>query len=121
MHTFLDSILTKISIPRKKVTTSSSLCDLTLIGCELKNLTHVNYIFKKNYEMKKLRNLHYLMAFKTCNPKKEFPFPSLCMLATFFTTFTWKIGNLFDLPFSLESNLLRPIPHLNYILFCILS
>jgi hypothetical protein len=43
-------------------------------------------------------------VFKSCNPRRVFPFPSPSMIVIFFVIFTWKTVSQPLLPFSLESN-----------------
>jgi hypothetical protein len=81
--------------------------DLIPTGSDPKILNHVKSILKKKFEITDLGFLHYL-ASKFCKPRKEFFFPNISMLVTFFVSFTWNIQNQRLLPSSLESNLL---PH----------
>ena len=67
--------------------------ELILIGSDPKLLTHVKSIRRNKFEMANLGHLHYFLSLQVFNLKKEFPFPSLNMDITFFTTFKWNIVN----------------------------
>jgi hypothetical protein len=73
--------------------------DLILTSSDPKILTHVNSNLKKKFEMTNLGYLHYSLASKYCKPRKEFFFPSLSILVTFFLAFTWMISKPVPSPF----------------------
>jgi hypothetical protein len=79
--------------------------DLILINSDPKILTHVKSSLTKKFEMTDLGYLHYFFDLQILQTK-EFFFPNLILLVTFFVAFTWTILNQALLPFSLESNLL---------------
>jgi hypothetical protein len=83
--------------------------DLILTGSDSKLLNHVKTSLKKKFEMTDLDFCTISLASKFCKPMKEFFFPSLSMLVTFFVAFTWMIVNQPLLPSSLESSLLPPV------------
>jgi hypothetical protein len=96
--------------------------DLILTGSDPKLLTHVKSNLKKKFEMTDLGYLHYFLGLQVLQTKEGiFPFPSLSMHVTFFTTFTWKILNQPLLPSSLESNLLPPVLLLKLMPLCTIS
>ena len=64
--------------------------DLILTGSDPKLITHVKSNLKQNFEM--YICIIFLVS-KSCKPKKEYFFPILSMLVTFFVTSTWKIVN----------------------------
>jgi hypothetical protein len=69
------------------------LYDLILSGNDSKILNHVKTILKKKFEMTDLVFLHYFLglASKFYKPMKEFFFPIISMLVSFFVSLTWKI------------------------------
>jgi hypothetical protein len=83
--------------------------DLILTGSDSKLLNHVKTNLKKKFEMTNLGFCTISLASKFCKPMKEFFFPSLSALVTFFVAFTWMIVNHPLLPSSLESSLLPPV------------
>jgi hypothetical protein len=95
--------------------------DLILTGSDSKLLNHVKTSLKKKFEMIDLDFLHYFLGLKFCKLMKEFFFPSLSMLVTFFVAFTWTIVNQPILPSSLESSFLPPVLLLKLMPPCIIS
>jgi hypothetical protein len=79
---------------------------LILTSSDPKLLTHVKSNLKKKLEMTDLGYLHFFLASKYCKPRNDFFVPSLSMIVTSFTVFTWMILNQPLLPSSMESNFL---------------
>jgi hypothetical protein len=92
--------------------------DLILTGSDSKLLNHVKTSLTKKFEMTDLGFCTISLTSKFCKPMKEFFFPSLSMLVTFFVAFTWTIVNQPLLPSSLESRFLPPVLLLNLMLPC---
>jgi hypothetical protein len=65
--------------------------DLILNGSDSKLLNHVKTILKKKFEMIDLGFCTISLASKFCKPMKEFFFPSLSIIFTFFISSTWNI------------------------------
>jgi hypothetical protein len=76
--------------------------DLILTGSDSKLLNHVKTNLKKKFEIKDLEFFTISLASKFCKPMKEFFFPNINMLVTFFIAFTWTIVNHPLLPSSLQ-------------------
>ena len=78
--------------------------DLILTGSDPNLINHVKSSLKRKFEMTDLGHLHYFLVFKSCNPRKVFPFPNPSMHVIFYATFRWKTISHPLLPFSLEPN-----------------
>eukprot|EP00253_Pinus_taeda_P020466 PITA_20466 len=76
--------------------------DLILTGSHPNLINHVKSTLKKQFEMTDLGHFIYLV-FKSCNPRKVFPFPNPSMPVIFYTTFTWKTKSIVGYVFTLGS------------------